>query len=104
MNIHVSNIDASLGNDDLRNLFTPFGQVDSAEISMESFTDLPRGFGYVEMPEDEQARAAIAALNGTEAAGRKLTVQEAKPKEDHKGSYKVGSGAINIYRFRKNSR
>jgi RNA recognition motif-containing protein len=104
MNIYVANIDASLGNDDLRNLFTPFGEVEAAEISMDVFTDRPRGFGYVEMPDDEQARAAIAALNGTEAGGRPLTVQEAKPKEEHKGSYKVGSGAVNIYRFRKNSR
>lgn len=101
MNIYVANIDASLGNDELKNLFAPHGEVQSAEIAMDVFTDKPRGFGHVEMPDEEQARAAIAALNGTEAAGRILTVQEAKPKEEHKGSYKVGSGTVNIYKFRK---
>lgn len=101
MTIYIANIDASLGNEDLKNLFTPFGEVASAEVAIDVFTDRPRGFGYVEMPDEEQGRAAVAALNGKEAGGKTITVEESKPRQEHKGSYKVGSGAVNIYKFRK---
>ncbi|HEX8313398.1 MAG TPA: RNA-binding protein, partial [Flavisolibacter sp.] len=68
----------------------------------DAFTDKSRGFGYVEMQDDQQAKTAIAALDKTEVNGRVITVQEAEPRESKKGSYKVGSGGINPYRFKKN--
>lgn len=102
MNIIISNLDAQLKNEDLRTLFSVYGEVDTAEIAIDAFTDRPRGFAYVEMPQDEEARAAIAALNGSEFAGQVITVKEAEPREIRKGSYKVGNGAVNVYRFKKN--
>lgn len=102
MNIYVSNLDKNLTQEDLKNLFVPHGEVASAEIAMDAFTDEPRGFGYVEMPQDEEALAAISGLDQTEIGGRIISVREAAPKEVHKGSYKVGSGPVNLYRFKKN--
>ena len=102
MNIIISNLDAQCKNEDLRTLFSVYGDVQEAEIAIDAFTDRPRGFAYVEMPQEEQARAAIAALNGTELSGQVITVKEAEPREIRKGSYKVGNGAVNVYRFRKN--
>jgi RNA recognition motif-containing protein len=54
------------------------------------------------MPNDDEAQKAIKALNETEVNGQKITVQQAEPKDVRKGSYKVGNGAVNMYRFRKN--
>jgi RNA recognition motif-containing protein len=102
MNILISNLGAQVKGDDLRKLFTPFGEVETAEVAIDAFTDRSRGFGYVEMPSEEQARAAIASLHKTELEGNVITVEETAPKEVRKGSYKVGNGAVNIYRFRKN--
>lgn len=102
MNICISNLDTQLRGDDLRNLFTPFGQVETAEIAIDAFTDQSRGFGYVEMPQEEEARAAIAGLHQKELDGRVIAVQEAEPRTERKGSYKVGNGAVNVYRFKKN--
>jgi len=102
MNIYITNLDTQWKDSDLKNLFVPHGQVDSAEISIDSFTDLSRGFGYVEMPNEEEAQKAITALHETEVNGKKITVQQAEPKDVRKGSYKVGNGAVNMYRFKKN--
>lgn len=101
MNIYVSNISTRLKNDELMNMFLPFGTVDSADVAMDAFTDLSRGFGFVEMPNNEQAEAAIAALNNLEVNGQKLSVQQSAPKIIRQGSYKVGNGAVNIYRFKR---
>lgn len=101
MNIYVAQFDLEWKDEDLKNLFTPHGDVQSAKVEMDVFTDRSRGFGYVEMP-DDQARTAISALDKTEVNGKKLMVQEAEPKEARKGSYKVGNGGINPYRFKKN--
>jgi RNA recognition motif-containing protein len=65
------------------------------------FTDVSRGFGYVEM-EDDAAEKAISELNQTVLNDLKLTVKEAPVAAERKGSYKVGNGAVNAYRFRKN--
>jgi RNA recognition motif-containing protein len=102
MNIYIANLDSTLKNEDLKNLFAPYGEIDSAEIAMDAFTDKPRGFGYVEMPNDDQAQSAIEALNQSELSGHKLLVQKAERKEQHRGSYKVGNGAVNVFKFRKN--
>jgi RNA recognition motif-containing protein len=102
MNIYIANLDTRWKDSDLKNLFVPHGQVDTAEISIDSFTELSRGFGYVEMPNEEEAQKAITALHETEVNGNKITVQQAEPKNIRKGSYKVGNGAVNMYRFKKN--
>ena len=102
MNIYVANFDPQLKNEDLKNLFAPHGVVQSAEVVIDAFTDKSRGFGYVEMPVEEEARAAITALNQTEVNGRLIKVQEAEPRELRRGSYKVGNGGVNPYRFKKN--
>jgi RNA recognition motif-containing protein len=76
--------------------------VQSAEIAMDVFTGLSRGFGYIEMAQNQEAQKAITGLDKSELSGLTISVQEAKPKEEHKGSYKVGDGAVNAYRFKKN--
>lgn len=102
MNIYIANFDTQWNDDNLRELFVPHGTVDSARIMIDGFTEQSRGFGYVEMPVDEEALAAVAALNDAEVAGKKLVVKQADPREVRKGSYKVGNGGINPYRFKKN--
>jgi RNA recognition motif-containing protein len=101
MNIYIENLDSAIDNERLREIFSTYGEVKSAEVVKDVFTDVSRGFGYVEM-EDEAANNAINGLNQTLLNELKLTVKKAAPKTEHKGSYKVGSGAVNLYRFRKN--
>lgn len=91
MNIYVGNLSWGLKDQDLANLFTPFGEVASAKIVMDKFTQRSKGFGFVEMPNDEQAQAAIAQLNGTEIEGRNLVVNESRPKEEGSGGFKKRS-------------
>lgn len=102
MNIHISNLSNTISDNQLRDLFAGFGEVRSAEVAMDVFTGKPRGYGYVEMENDTEAQTAIEKLNHSELDKLTITVQQAKPKEVHKGSYKVGNGAVNVYRFRKN--
>jgi RNA recognition motif-containing protein len=91
MNIYVGNLSWGLKDQDLANLFSPFGEVASAKIVMDKFTQRSKGFGFVEMPNDEQAQAAIAQLNGTEIEGRNLVVNESRPKEEGGGGFKKRS-------------
>ncbi|MEO6070648.1 MAG: RNA-binding protein [Chitinophagaceae bacterium] len=85
MNIYVGNLSWNLKDQDLANLFTPFGEVGTAKIVMDKFTQRSKGFGFVEMANDEQAQAAIAQLNGSEVDGRNLVVNESRPKEEGSG-------------------
>ena len=101
MNIYIENLDAAVDNEKLTEIFSSFGEVKSAEVVKDLFTDVSRGFGYVEM-EEEAAQDAIKGLNQTLLNNLKIVVKEAPPKSERKGSYKVGSGAVNVYRFRKN--
>ncbi|HUC79755.1 MAG TPA: hypothetical protein VMR70_02520 [Flavisolibacter sp.] len=101
MTIYVAQFDLDWKDEDLKNLFAPHGDVETAKVEMDAFTDRSRGFGYVEMPDDSQARTAIGALNNADLNGKKITVQEAEPKELKRGSYKVGNGGVNPYRFKK---
>ena len=101
MNIYVANFDTAWKDEDLKALFQPFGAVSAARVMIDGFTERSRGFGYVEMPDEKEAGAAIAALNQTEQQGRKLTVAQTDPREERKGSYKVGNGGVNPYRFKK---
>ena len=79
MNIYVGNLSYSTTSDELEQLFSEHGQVDSAAVIMDRDTGRSRGFGFVEMP-DDAARKAIEALNGAEVGGRKLNVNEARPR------------------------
>lgn len=82
MNIYVGNLPHATTDDELRDAFEEFGSVDSAVIIKDKFTGKSRGFGFVEMPERDEAEAAINSLNGEEFGGRRLTVNEAKPREE----------------------
>jgi len=82
MNIYVGNLSFDVVESDLLQLFEPFGQVTSANIIKDKFKDRSKGFGFVEMPNDGEAQAAIAALNGKEVMNRALTVNEALQREE----------------------
>ena len=85
MNIYVGNLSWNLKDQDLLNLFASHGEVASAKIVTDKFTGRSKGFGFVEMPNDDQAQAAIAALNGTEVDGRNVVVNESRPKPEGGG-------------------
>jgi RNA recognition motif-containing protein len=85
MNIYVGNLSWNLKDQDLLNLFASHGDVASAKIVTDKFTGRSKGFGFVEMPNDDQAQAAIAALNGTEVDGRNVVVNESRPKPEGGG-------------------
>ncbi len=85
MNIYVGNMNFDLGNDDLYNLFSQFGTVTTAKIINDKVTGRSKGFGFVEMENDEDARKAISSLNESEVKGRKLIVNEARPQEQRSG-------------------
>ncbi len=84
--IFVGNFSFSLSEGELRSLFEPFGSVDSATVVTDRATGRSRGFGFVEMPNNDEAEKAITALNGKDSGGRALTVNEARPKADRGGS------------------
>jgi len=81
MNIYVGNLAFGTTDHDLRPLFEPYGSVDEIRIIIDRDTGRSKGFGFVEMADDRAAQSAIAGLQGTELAGRTLTVNEAKPRE-----------------------
>ena len=82
MNIYVSNLGYNLRDEELKNLFAGYGTVSSAKVIMDKFTSKSKGFGFVEMPDNEAAEKAIKELNGTMADGRSISVSEARPKEE----------------------
>lgn len=82
MNIYVSNLSFNVQDEDLREFFTPYGEVTSAKIINDRTTGQSRGFGFVEMSDDTAAKKAIEELNGGTVEGRTIRVTEAKPKED----------------------
>ena len=102
MRIYIENLDSTIDDDRLEKIFSAYGEVKSAEIIKDLFTGVSRGFGYVEMEDEACSHNAIKELNQTTVNNLKLTVKEAPPVTERKGSYKVGSGAVNAYRFRKN--
>ncbi|HUO83205.1 MAG TPA: RNA-binding protein [Gammaproteobacteria bacterium] len=81
MNIYVGNLAYSVTEDDLRNAFAEFGTVTSASLIMDKFSGQSKGFGFVEMPNNSEAESAIKALNETELGGRRMKVNQAKPRE-----------------------
>ena len=86
MNIYVGNLAYEVTESDIRNAFEEFGTVTSVKIITDNYSGKSKGFGFVEMEEADQAEQAIAALNGLELKGRAITVNPARPKEDHRPS------------------
>jgi RNA recognition motif-containing protein len=82
MNIYVGNLSFDVSEENLRQVFEPFGQVSSITIIKDKYSGQSRGFGFVEMPDRAQAQAAIESLNGKEVSGRQLSVNEARPRTD----------------------
>jgi RNA recognition motif-containing protein len=82
VNIYVGNLSYNTGDQDLRNMFEAHGTVDRASVIMDRMTGRSKGFGFVEMPNDKEAKAAISNVNEMELDGRKLMVNEALPKSD----------------------
>ncbi len=83
--LYVGNLSYDVSSSDLEQLFAQHGTVESAEVISDRMTGRSKGFGFVEMGSDQEAQAAIAALNGQEHGGRPLTVNEAKPRENRGG-------------------
>ncbi len=82
MNIFVGNLSFDASDDDVRQAFAAHGEVSSVSLITDRETGRPRGFGFVEMPNDEEARKAIEAIHETDIAGRAVNVNEAKPRGD----------------------
>jgi len=91
MNIYVGNLSWGLSEDDLREAFEEHGEVDSVKIIQDKMTGRSRGFGFVEMPDENEAKTAIAELNGKELDGRAIKVNEARPRRENRG----GGGGFN---------
>lgn len=83
--LYVGNLAYSLGDEELEQLFAAHGTVQSAKVIVDRDTGRSKGFGFVEMGSDQEAQAAISALNGKEIDGRALTVNEARPREEGGG-------------------
>jgi RNA recognition motif-containing protein len=90
--IYVGNLAYGISSSDLQQMFEAHGVVQSAQVITDRDTGRSKGFGFVEMGSDEEAQAAIAALNGKEMDGRTLTVNEARPKEGGGGRGGHGGG------------
>jgi len=82
MNIYVGNLAYGVTDDDLREAFAAFGEVERASVIMDRDTGRSKGFGFVEMPDKAQAEAAISGMNEKDLSGRAIRVNEAKPRED----------------------
>jgi cold-inducible RNA-binding protein len=89
--LYVGNLSYGVTNSDLEQMFAPHGTVQSAQVIMDRDTGRSKGFGFVEMGSSNEATEAINALNGKDVDGRKLTVNEAKPREDRGGGGGGGS-------------
>ena len=98
--LYVGNLTYGVTNSTLEQMFAAHGTVESAQVIMDRDTGRSKGFGFVEMKTDQEAQAAIAALNGKEVDGRSLTVNEAKPRED-RGGGRGGSGGRGGYGGRR---
>jgi RNA recognition motif-containing protein len=103
--LYVGNLPYSVADSDLQELFSAHGTVQSAQVIMDRDTGRSKGFGFVEMGSDQEAQAAVAAMNGYELDGRPLTVNEARPKEGGgggrggggRGGYGGGGGGRGRY-------
>jgi len=90
MNIYVGNLSFEVKEENLQAAFAAFGQVSSATIVRDKYSGQARGFGFVEMPDQNEARTAIANLNGKELLGRQMNVNEARPRPSRGGPGRQG--------------
>lgn len=90
--LFVGGLPYSKTSQDLQAMFEAFGAVTSAQVIMDKYTNQSKGFGFVEMPNDEEAQAAIKALDGSDQDGRRLGVSVAKPREDRPSGGGYGGG------------
>ena len=97
MNIYVGNLSWEVTQEDLKEAFEAHGQVASANLITDKYTGKSRGFGFVEMPVDDEARAAMSALNGVDLKGRELNVNEAKPRNNRSGGGSRRSSSYNSW-------
>ena len=95
--LYVGNLSYDVTDSALEQLFAAHGTVQSAQVIRDRDTGRSKGFGFVEMSSDQEAKAAIAALNGAQVGGRSLTVNEAKPREDRGGGGGRGGGGRGGY-------
>ena len=86
MNIYVSNLSFNVQDEDLRSYFAEYGEVSSAKVIMDKYTNRSKGFGFVEMSDDAAAEKAIAELDGATVDGRSIKVSVARPKEERTGN------------------
>jgi RNA recognition motif-containing protein len=89
--LYVGNLSYTVSNRELEELFAAHGTVESANIIMDRDTGRSKGFGFVEMGNDQEAQAAISALHGKDIDGRSLTVNEARPREERSGGFGGGN-------------
>ena len=82
MNLYVGNLSYEMSEENLRNEFAEYGEVQSAKIITDKFTGRSRGFGFVEMNSDDEGKKAMEELNGKDCEGRELVVNEARPREE----------------------
>lgn len=92
MRLFVGNLPRSYNEDKVREIFTEYGEISSVAVPTDRYTNAPRGFAFVDMPNDEEARAAIDAVNGTEHEGREIKVEEARPPRERGGFQRRGGG------------
>jgi RNA recognition motif-containing protein len=92
MNIYVGNLSKDVTDDDLQGLFSEFGQIKSAKVIRDLFSGESKGFGFVEMPGVSEAQKAINELNTKEVKGKKIVVNEARPKTENRRSGGGGRG------------
>ena len=92
MNIYVSNLSFNVQDEDLKEFFTEYGEVTSAKVITDKFTGKSRGFGFVEMPDNDAAQKAIAELDQASVENRTIRVMEAKPKEEKPARTGGGGG------------
>jgi RNA recognition motif-containing protein len=102
MHIYISNLSSVVNENELKNLFSSFGEVKSAEIVLDVFTGTSRGFAYLEIDDEVAAKKAIAGLHNSLLHELTISVEEAPSKKVQQGSYKIGNGLVDVYRFRKN--
>ncbi len=92
MNIFVAKLDYGTTSEDLQTLFEGYGEVSSAKVIMDRETGRSKGFGFVEMPDDDAAQEAINNLNDSEVHGRNIVVKKAEPRENNRGGFNRGGG------------
>src|ERR1700759_5406474 len=102
MNIYVSNLSFTIQDEDLREFFTPYGEVASAKVIMDKVSNRSRGFGFIEMPEEAASKLAIAGLDGTTVENRTIKVNEARPKEVRPARTEGGRNYNNASSYNQN--